>query len=129
MRWFRRRQPADTAPIDPLDLDQALKEGRRDASSARDAIARLDRERRDLERQQKVVDRQFNRLTSGKVKRVAWSNSGNPQIEANMLADAMREANAVNEMDRSNQLASIDTRLQALANARRELEQVLRRIG
>ncbi len=114
---------------EPVDLEQVLKQGRHDARSARDAIDRIEQERRDLERQQKVVDRQFNRLTPGKVKRVAWSNSGNPQIEANMLADAMREAEAAQEMDRANQLAAIDTRLQALANARRELEQVLRRIG
>jgi len=128
MRWFRRHQPSE-APGEPLDLDALLRDGLRDVPSARAAITRLDQEERALVRQRKVIDRQFNRVTPGKVRRIAWSNSGNPQIETNMLVDAMREADAAQESSRANQLAAIDTRQQAIERAKRELEQFLKRFG
>ena len=46
-----------------------------------------------------------------------------------MLADAMREADAAQEMDRANQLAAIDSRQQAIERVKRELEQFLKRHG
>jgi len=128
MRWFRRHQPSE-APGEPLDLDALLRDGLRDVPSARAVITRLDQEERALARQRKVIDRQFNRVTPGKVRRIAWSNSGNPQIETNMLVDAMREADAAQESSRANQLAAIDTRQQAIERAKRELEQFLKRFG
>ena len=129
MNWFRRRQVEADSLVEPLDLEQVLRQGLRDKPAARTAIASLDRERQALERQQKVVDRQFNRLTPGKLKRIAWSNSGNPQIETNMLTDAMRPADAGRQMDRSNQLAAIDNRLQAIEKVRQELNRFLKRPG
>ena len=128
MRWFRRHQPSE-APGEPLDLDALLRDGLRDVPSARAVITRLDQEERALARQRKVIDRQFNRVTPGKVRRIAWSNSGNPQIETNMLVDAMREADAAQESSRANQLAAIDTRQQAIERAKRELEQFLKRFA
>jgi hypothetical protein len=126
-RFLGKRSEGETG--DPLDVDQVLATGLRDARGARAALEQLNGERRRLERQRKAVDAQFARLTPGRVRVIARSNPGNPQTEAYMLADAMREADAANQQARSDQLAEVENRLQAIDRAEKELRAYLRRVG
>lgn len=131
MEFLRRLfgDRSDDGMSDPLDVDHALAAGLRDTRAARESLRQLDGERKRLARQRKVIDAQFRRLTPGRVKLIARSNSGNPQTETYMLADAMREADAANQQARSDQLAEVESRLQAIERAEGELRAYLRRVG
>lgn len=99
MRWLdwlrghRERAGAEEA----IDLERLLLEGFRDLPSARHAISRLTRERKELARQRRAVDAQFRRLTSGRVKTIVRDRSASPQMQVDMLSQAMQDANAATQ--------------------------------
>ena len=114
--WLRR---GGEEPDESLDLEMFLAEGLRDRASAQDAVSRLKRERKALEQQRKIVDRQFNRLTSGRVKLMyRGAQPGAIDMSANQLSQAMQDAgSAESSAAQNSQLVSIDERIQAIDRA------------
>ena len=128
MPWPNWLRQGGAESDESLDIEKVLAEGLRDRMSAQDAISRLKRERKALEQQRKIVDRQFNRLTSGRVKLMyRGAQPGAIDMSANQLSQAMQNANsAASSSAQNGQLVSIDERIQAIDRAVAQLNGVAR---
>jgi hypothetical protein len=87
--WFSRSR--DTVDVDAnLDVDHVLAEGLHDAESARQAVATLTRERKNLRNQTKLVNKTLRPISKWDTWRIARSSSGSPDLGAYQLSQAMR---------------------------------------
>lgn len=126
MRWFGwfRRSDADIS-IEPVDVDRLITDGLRDLASARHAMIELTRYRKDLVRQRRVMERQFNHLAPARVRRMA--NSG-PGIGTLQLTQDMRTHDAhTRDGGRMEQVAEVDREIEKVNDAVRQLRAQLRR--
>jgi hypothetical protein len=127
MQLIRRLWPRETAwPDGSLDEEMLLETARREPATIRQSLRRIDRERRALERRRASIDDQFNRMTPRQLKNVARTRASFPQLETNMLADAMQDVDPEREAQRADQLAAIDERLRMLEDARRRIGDIAR---
>jgi hypothetical protein len=127
MQLIRRFWPRETVlPDRSLDLETLFETARRDPATVRPSIRLLDQERRALERRRASIDDQFHRMTPRQLKNVARTRASFPQLETNMLADAMQDVDPERETQRANQLAAIDERLRLLEDARRRIGEIAR---
>ena len=126
-KWLRGNREG-TVDEQPFDLEKVLAEGLRDQETTRQAISRLKRERKALEQQRKIVDRQFNRLTSGRVKLMyRGAQPGAIDLATSQLSQAMQDAgSAESSAAQNSQLVSIDERIQAIDRAIAQLNGVAR---
>lgn len=126
MRWFRwfRRNGADSS-VEPVDVDRVVTEGRRDLASARLALSKLTRYRKDLVRQRHVMEKRFNQLAPARVRRMA--NSG-PGIGTLQMTQDMR-AHDVHTQDsgRMEQVAEVDREIEKVDDAVQQLRTQIRR--
>lgn len=84
-RWFRREGTDE--PVDPVDVDQLVSDGLRDAASARRVVSELKRYRAILVRRRKHLEKPLNRLAPASVRRMA---SSNPSTGALQMTHEMR---------------------------------------
>jgi hypothetical protein len=109
-----------------FDVDDVVAAVFRDSSSAQQSIAQLNREKKNLERQRKAVNAKFKRLTSRRVRMIGNSSRMSTEMESYSLAKAMRDAsNATQDQAgtlRGEQLASIESRIQAIDRALEQLK-------
>lgn len=116
----------ESTPAEPIDIDELLASARRDPRERSTTLETLRAERKRLQHQRKVVDRRFKRLTSGRTKMIGYSSSGNPNIAANMLGDAMRAASDANHVQDNDELVALDQRLAAVDQAIAEVQRTAR---
>jgi hypothetical protein len=122
MEWLRRRVRAESQDADQtVDVASLLEVAREDPGTVQVATERIDRERRLLERRRASIDDQFHRMTPRQLKAAVRSRAAFPQLERNMLTDALQGVDAERERQRAEQLAAIDDRLKVLDDARRQV--------
>ena len=126
MHWLRRFRHDDHDPFTdpPLDIDLLVERNLHDRAAAQVAIDRLREERTLIDRQRRFVIRGFRQLSGGEVRAIA--RSGDPQLSAHMLSQAMNDAHSQSEalQRRDEQLAALDARQTAIRHAIEHLSRV-----
>jgi|SRR5579884_993062 len=123
--WLRRGRTTTSAP---LDVEATLAAGLQSASAAKQAIARLKRERKATERERRALLAQAKRVAPSEVRKMARSSGGMPELAVYQVAEAMREANETGHDDtlRREQLAEVEARLDAINRAIERLDASVR---
>lgn len=119
LRWHRSTGGAE----DLLDIDRVLTDGFRNPQSSRQAIVRLTRERKNLVRKRRAVEKGFKRLTRGRTWMITRSSEASPELEVYLFSQALQDANAADQSGtlRKEQVASIDGQIQAIDRALAQL--------
>lgn len=126
MRWFGwfRRNALDHS-VEPVDVDQLVAAGLRDAASARPAVSELKRYRKDLVRRRKHLEKPLNQLSPANVRRIA---SSNPSIGSLQMTHELRLRDDHTENSgRMMQLAEVQRQIEQVDDAVHQLRVQIRR--
>jgi len=121
-RILRPSPPEDSSTS--IDLEQEVAGGLADPVTARRSIARLQRERKELIRRRRAVERGFKRLSRARTALIAKS-SPSLEIQVYQFSEALRDANKSDrpESTRKEQLAPIVGRIRVIDDAIARLRQ------
>jgi uncharacterized protein YPO0396 len=110
-----------------IDIERVATEGMRDIPSARQAIDTLKRERKNLVRREKSVNKSFKR-SRWNLYRISMSSKESPDFGAHQLSQAMRDTHAAEQAGalRKEQIAALEGKIQEIDRALVRLEDFTR---
>lgn len=120
--WFRRYDAERSG--EPVDVDRVVTDGLRDLASARVAVVELTRYRKQLVRQRRVMEKQFNYLAPARVRRMASSGPGTGILQ--MTQDMRAHDAHKQDSGRMVQVAEVDREIEKVDDAVRQMRKEIR---
>lgn len=122
--WLRPNRMATAS----LDVEATLAAGPRNEAAAEQAIGRLKRERKAVERERRALHAQSKGVRPKQARTMVRSSPDMPELAVYEVSQAMHEANQPSHADtqRREQLAAVEARLEAINRALAQLDASIR---